>query len=342
MILLTDNENIQPLSPENLLLKLEENGVSIVEKDVRRDIKTVKRIGYYKLKEIAQYYVLEKNEKISFENLLERYYCDKQLRMNTLHAIEDIEIYLHNCIGELLGNKYGPFGYLDFKNWCDKAKFNKNEVKEDEHKFKKKLAKKAKKSRMPDLKEQKNLNSKSYPTVWLAMEVLTLGELVFLYRRMSVKNKKIIATKFNTNQTELLSWLECLNLIRNICCHNSNLVNIKLTTKPKIPNKYKKYLYFFDKKETNRLALTLVVIKRMMESVNPKYDYTKLNKTLSNLIKRQEDKIDNLTKDKNAQLLGFNKASDINKIFPKRNPRSKRRSKRKKNYSKYTKKVSRR
>lgn len=41
-------------------------------------------------------------------------------------------------------------------------------------------------------------------------------------------------------------------------------------------------------------------------------------------------------------LLGFNKASDINKIFPKRNPRSKRRSKRKKNYSKYTKKVSRR
>lgn len=80
----------------------------------------------------------------------------------------------------------------------------------------------------------------------------------------------------------------------------------------------------------------------MMESVNPKYDYTKLNKTLSNLIKRQEDKIDNLTKDKNAQLLGFNKASDINKIFPKRNPRSKRRSKRKKNYSKYTKKVSRR
>lgn len=63
MILLTDNENIQPLSPENLLLKLEENGVSIVEKDVRRDIKTVKRIGYYKLKEIAQYYVLEKKRK---------------------------------------------------------------------------------------------------------------------------------------------------------------------------------------------------------------------------------------------------------------------------------------
>lgn len=153
MILLTDNENIQPLSPENLLLKLEENGVSIVEKDIRRDIETVKRIGYYKLKEIAQYYVLEKNEKISFKNLLERYYCDKQLRMNTLHAIEDIEIYLHNCIGELFGNKYGPFGYLDFKNWCDKAKFNKNEVKKDEHKFKKKLAKKAKKSRMPDLKE---------------------------------------------------------------------------------------------------------------------------------------------------------------------------------------------
>lgn len=337
-----DSEKVKPLSPKNLLLKLEENGVSITENDINRDTETVKRIGYYKLKEIVQYYVLEKNEKISFENLLERYYCDKQLRMNTLHAIEDIEIYLHNCIGELLGNKYGPFGYLDFKNWCDKTKFSKDEVKEDERKFKKKLAKKIKKSRMPDLKEQKNLNSKSYPTVWLAMEVLTLGELVFLYRRMSVNNKKIIATKFNTNQTELLSWLECLNLIRNICCHNSNLVNIKLTTKPKIPNEYKESLYSFDKKETNRLALTLVIIKRMMGSVNPKYDYTKLNKTLLKLIKPQNDNIDSLTKDKNAQLLGFNKASDINKIFPKRNPRSKRRSKRKKNYSKYTKKVPRR
>lgn len=55
----------------------------------------------------------------------------------------------------------------------------------------------------------------------------------------------------------------------------------------------------------------------MMESVNPKYDYTKLNKTLSNLIKRQEDSIDNLTKDKNAQLLGFNKALILIKFFQK-------------------------
>lgn len=339
---MTDNEQIQPLSPEKLLLKLKENGVSIVESDVDRDIETIKRIGYYKLKEIVRYYIFEKNEKISFEDLLKRYYFDKELRMNTLHAIEDIEIYLHNCIGELLGNKYGPFGYLDFKNWCDKNKFSRREVKKDEIEFKKKLVKKAKKSRIPDLKEPKNFNSKSYPTIWLAMEVLTLGELVFLYKRMSIHNKKIIATKFHTNQTELLSWLECLNLIRNICCHNSNLVNIKLTTKPKIPSEYKEALYKFDGKETNRLALTLVIIKRMMGSVNPKYDYSKLNKTLLKLIEQQKVGNDILTKDKNAQLLGFNKASDINKVFPKRNPRNKRRSKRRKKYNRWNKKVPRR
>ena len=327
MILLTDTENIQPLNPEELLLKLKENGVNIVETDVSRDIETVKRIGYYKLKEIVRYHVLEKSETISFEDLLKQYYFDKELRMNTLHAIEDIEIYLHNCIGELLGNKYGPFGYLDFKNWCDRNKFHKNEVKKDEREFKVKLLKKAKKSRIPDLKEPKNLNSESYPTIWLAMEVLTLGELVFLYKRMSVSNKKVIANKFNANQTELLSWLECLNLIRNICCHNSNLVNIKLTTKPKIPSKYKKYLYSFGGKETNRLALTLVIIRCMVENVNPKYNYSKLNITLTKLTGKYKGKEDNLIKDKNAQLLGFNRVSDINKIFPKINSRSKRRLK---------------
>lgn len=60
---MTDNEQIQPLSPEKLLLKLKENGVSIVESDVDRDIETIKRIGYYKLKEIVRYYVFEKKRK---------------------------------------------------------------------------------------------------------------------------------------------------------------------------------------------------------------------------------------------------------------------------------------
>ncbi|GMM17913.1 hypothetical protein LAYK3_10280 [Lactobacillus amylovorus subsp. amylovorus] len=47
---------------------------------------------------------------------------------------------------------------------------------------------------------------------------------------------------FHANVTQLISKLKLLNLIRNICCHNGDLVDISLKTMPKVSGKYRQYL----------------------------------------------------------------------------------------------------
>ncbi|MCP0885929.1 Abi family protein [Ligilactobacillus sp. WILCCON 0076] len=329
------NNDVEVLEEQELLDKLGTHGIKLTERERTRNIRTIKRIGYYKLKEFAILYQGNKAKEISFEDLLSRYYYDKALRMGTLHAIEDIEIYFHNCIGELFAKSYGPFGYLKFSNWCDRG-IDRNKVIRDERDFKYKLERKKRKSNLPDLNVDKNIKD-GFPTVWLAMELLMFGELVYIFKNMSPKNKKEIAKKFNAKPTDLLSWLECLNLIRNICCHNSDLIDLKLRTQPVMPPKYQEVIFSDGTKQTNRIAIALVILRNLMDVVNKNYDYKLINDSLCKIMRKKtsyaggkrrrrasDDVMNNM-----AHELGFKNASAIDIFSSHHSPRKIKRMKKK-------------
>lgn len=300
----------EQLSYDDQLNKLERLGVNMEKTTRERNIETLESIGYYKLKEFAMPYNISDTDDIKFEGitfklLISRYYQDKNLRMFILAAIQDIEIKMKSSFAFHMGQKYGPYGYLDFRLWCNRNDNSKFEIEEKQYFFKKDCYKNIKKSNLPDLQYPRNLNSDNLPTIWLITDALTFGDVVYLLGIMSKNNLKLIAEDFNCKSSELLSWLKCLNLVRNLCCHNDNMIDLKLKTRPMIPDEFKEYIYNSDGIYSDRIALPIFIIKKLMNSVNPRYKFNNIRKSLYKIANSKESL---------AHDLGFKSVNSISKI----------------------------
>lgn len=280
---------------------------------------TIKYISYYKIKEFAEPFAKVTNStetpatinynNVYFERVISRYYQDKNFRLHIMHAIEDIEVALQTQIAYVLGETTGDYGYLEFKNWADISTYSKSYVKDQEDRLKKVLRDQISKSNKRELKEKikygKNIH---YPPVWLAMNELMFGQLIQLLKIMSKKNLKRISSYFNCSNDELVSWMRCLNLIRNISAHNSNLIDIKLRTLPITRREWDIYLYKYDEKVyKNRVSVPIVILKYLMDQINPKYKFGNISSAIQNLI--QEEKA-------TANYFGLESIETVKLIFP--------------------------
>lgn len=270
-----------------------------------KPLKTLSFLGYYSLKNYGVPYLRGgKYNNLAFSDLVARFYRDKRLRQAVLHAIEDIELTIDTKISHILGEKYGAYGYANFFNWCQIYENNpyiyhkENEervlgtymsraiIRKEQRDFLRKAQYKINKSSSVDMQQFKETHEEDDPApIWLLVNELTLGESIYLIKLMSEENRKSMANFFKTDIDSLMGWLECINLIRNICCHNGDLADIKLITVPHVPNRYKKYLRFYPNKGfTNRLALPLCIILRLINNINEKYILTPLFSAVHSLI----------------------------------------------------------
>ncbi|QNQ81084.1 Abi family protein [Lactobacillus sp. PV034] len=286
--------------------------------ELNKQLNTISTLGYYNLKNYAEPYLnnsTKNYENLYFNDLIARYYRDKHLKQAVLHAIEDIETTLNTKIAHVLG-EYSPYGYLDFRVWCQrdsKNKFLKNKmmdkftIESEQANFLKEIIFKIKKSYSKDMQFFTHSTDKVYPPIWLLMNELTLGSTIHIYKLMSKQNKRKISNYFGCKSDELVSWLENINLIRNICCHNGTLCDFKLKTKAKVPTevKEKKILVKTNSTYTNRLAFQLCIIIKLMSKINPKYSYNDMKKALYSLINNKTT----------PEYYGFIDKSAIDKLF---------------------------
>lgn len=289
-------------------------GVFITDKN--KALEKLKHISYYRLKDFAKPYSsiimygnvpVLKYSNITFEDIVKRYYQDKNLRIHLLHAIEKIEVSIKRNISFILGNRYGSYGYLEFDKWANKKDYNKFELEKKQFYFKKDLLKTVKRSSLSVLADRRNLNSEGFPTIWVATEVLMFGELVHLIKIMSTKNQNELAKFYNCSFKELLSWLKCLNFARNVCAHNANIIDINLQTKPLIRNKWKdKFLYTTTDSNGNKIVVhkvaTIILITiTSVNEINKKYRWKPIRSNIAKICKDS-----NVYKaDLNANIIGF-------------------------------------
>lgn len=301
------------------VLLLKERGM-VVDED---DAKTLQSISYYRIKEFAApLAVFDENTQeinydgISFSEVLKRYYQDKNLRLNLLHAIEQIEVAVKTRLAYILGKYYGPYGYLNFYLWANRQKFTNFQIERRQYRFKEQLLKIVTKSNMPDLRKAENQNTDGFPTVWLAIDSLMFGGLVTIITMMSKRHLKELAGYFDCMGNELISWIKCLNFIRNICAHNSDVIDIKLKTVPVIRKDWKKDLYIIKGKNgnrpTNRLAVVILVLVTLADAVNTKYRWQDISNNIRNIC--GDD-------DRKAQMIGFRscESASVNRIVNKFN-----------------------
>ncbi|GAB2494330.1 hypothetical protein GCM10008929_16980 [Alkalibacterium psychrotolerans] len=230
-----------------------------------------------------------------------------------LHAIEKIEVSLKTKISFILGNHYGPYGYLDFSKWVNRQANSRARVESKQIDFKKNLKKSIHKSNYSDVKSKENKNEDGFPTVWLSIDILMFGNLVSMVELMNMKLQNELASFYKCSRKELISWLKCLNLIRNLCAHNSNIIDIKLKTTPIVRTNWNNILFHItdgkgDKRATNRLAVVFCIVYHMVNVINEQYKWSNLSNNVFNICNRSEKK---------ANLLGFEDFASAKIVFRK-------------------------
>ncbi|EGC78155.1 hypothetical protein E4N83_02365 [Treponema denticola] len=273
--------------------------------DKTKDSKKLQYINYYKLKELAYPFYKQtaegeyKYQNISFDELLKRYYQDKHIRLAMLSCIEKIEIAFKTRFCHLLGKKHGAYGYLQFNNWCNKEKYCKYYISEKQGDFKNRIKENQylyHKTKCIENFLLQNKDSEKIP-IWMLVEVLTFGEILYLFGIMSTENQKHIANDFNCQINEFISWLKSLNFIRNQCAHNSNIINIKLKTKPLLRHDWKELLTIDKNNQSSgRLADIIIPMVFLTIIINKKYAFNDLQRAISKLVENSDER---------ANMLGF-------------------------------------
>ena len=206
--------------------------LQIGDKDYAKSV--LNRVSYYRI--IKAYSItLKENGKYidgtTFENIVDLYLFDMELRHILFSLIEHIEVYLRAVITNYFSLKYGNFGYKDLSNY-KKKNFQESAIKELEREIKRN-------KKSPFIQNfEKNYEGGEIP-FYAAIEVASFGTLSKMYKNMENEDKKAIAKEFEVDYIYLESWIENLSYVRNICAHYGRLYGAKLTKTPKL---YKEYL----------------------------------------------------------------------------------------------------
>ncbi len=227
----------QALSFEQQLERVSQRGLVIADKDAA--LAALSSISYYRLS--AYWYpfrIIDQQGKRSneiipetrFEDVIELYEFDRQLRLLVMDAIERIEVAIRTSLTYHMGQAYGAFAHTDPKNFHPKF---------EHRKWLAKLEAETSRSSDEFIRHFRS-HYHGFPTipVWMVTEVMSLGALSFFYNglrndlRAGVEDKKLIAAQFDIHHKRLGNWLHILTYIRNVCAHHSRLWNRELAIRP--------------------------------------------------------------------------------------------------------------
>jgi abortive infection bacteriophage resistance protein len=166
-----------------------------------------------------------------FENVIERYNFDRQLRLILFDAIEFIEIALRTKLIYHLSQAYGGLWCLDDRLVIDKVKYQEcvadlqNEFARNGESF---------------AKEFRQKHPADNPDVWLLFEVATFGTLSKIYSNLKpeLPQKSLITHEFGLNSiNDLSSWLAAISYLRNVIAHHSRIFGRDILKRPVLPKK---------------------------------------------------------------------------------------------------------
>ncbi|MFH0991121.1 MAG: Abi family protein [bacterium] len=188
-----------------------------------------------------------------------RYTFDRQLRFLSMDAIERVEVAVRTKIAYHFCHVYSPFAYEDpstlpglngeqHKKWI-------NELHEEIERCSEPFIIHFK---------QKYGDSHVLPPLWMAVELMSFGKTLTLFRGLNYKLKQIISAHHNVSDEIFLSWLIALNSVRNICAHHGRLIDRVLGYQPKIPRKQKYPEWHFPVEVTRDRIFGILTILRYL------------------------------------------------------------------------------
>ena len=169
-------------------------------------------------------------KKISFEDILQLYVFDRQLRLLLFNAIEKIEIAFRTQIIYQYAMVHGSHWHLNMSLYNNGSLFADHITS---------LQKEINRSKETFITHYiKTYTDPKEPPAWMGLEVSSMGLLSKIFSNLKDDACKTKVTKhFGLKDVDTLeNWMRCFSLIRNICAHHSRVWNRRMT-QLKIPKK---------------------------------------------------------------------------------------------------------
>lgn len=199
---------------------LETRGLII--KDLTQAEHYLKHIGYYRL---AGYWRIFQSDKVNhtflanvqFRHIVELYEFDRELRTLLFDAIERIEISLRSLLINEMSMSHGAQWYEEeaLAERTDLFTENLSKIVDDLNRSDEEF-----------MKHHDSKYGQTYPPCWKAMQVLSLGTLSKIYANIGnhLAEKKLISEALGLPAPKWLeSWLQVINVLRNLCAHHSRI-----------------------------------------------------------------------------------------------------------------------
>lgn len=231
-------------------------------------------ISYYRLR--AYTYPFQDNTnpnhpfttEVSFEQIINLYVFDRQLRLLIFDAIEKIEIALRTQIIYHFALSHGAFWHTKTALYHDGMRFA---------------------TQLASLKSEIDRSAETFidhykttyttpedPPCWMALEVSSMGLLSKMFQNLKrCPEKRTIARHFGISDLRIFeNWMFCFCNLRNICAHHGRVWNrrlVPITLPYNTSGPFLKDLNVYN----NKLYATLSCVQYVMTIISPKSNFKK-------------------------------------------------------------------
>ncbi len=258
--------NKQPLSHSQLIALLKERGLRFRNEDAA--LEEFKMLSYFRIsgylrpmeKDVASHSF---GPNSYFEDALDAYYFDKELRSLIFTAIQSIEIAFRSRMIDRVSMKYGAFWYAKPSLAEDQSMYEDNLCS---------IKKEVKRTREDFIRShnEKYGNTEYYP-VWKTLEVTSFGTLSKLYSNLNdIPLKKEIASDFHLPQHICMeSWIKSIVVLRNHIAHHARIWNRRFSLSPQLPKYLPKPWADVSKVKRFKLYALLCCLQYLENTIHP-------------------------------------------------------------------------
>ena len=241
---------------------LQSRGLTIDDSEYAK--KFLYRNNYYRISGYSL--TLRNHDKFShtarFQNIIDIYEFDHELRHILLKFIEIIEVTIKSIYAYEFSKKFGPTQYLNSKHFVDTNKHTEIISKAEKQKESRIAHEAFLKHFVEDLKE--------HIPLWAYVDLFTISDISFLYSISESELKTDIANKIGLNKrgSDLLGrFMHSMTIIRNLCAHGSRLYNRLFEQKPWLSKEEKQLLIVQEDGTIDNAHLYgfILIMKRLLE-----------------------------------------------------------------------------
>lgn len=252
----------------------------LIVHDAEKAAHALSHINYYRLSAYWIPLLTSREAKafqsgVTFDDILNLYVFDRQLRLLVIDAIERIEISFRTQWAHQLSLKYGPHAYFqDVRGLRKKEHWLRGNIAD--------LKEHLNRSDELFVEHFKNTYSEPLPPAWVSCEVMSLGLLSRWYSNLNAyPARTAIANAYGLNESVLEGVMEHLTYIRNLCAHHSRVWNRRLTKLMPLPRTKPTGLRDnMTDGEDRKIYNSLVMIAYLMDVINPGHHWKQNLKVL--------------------------------------------------------------